>query len=99
MDFFYTEVARDDIRDILTYLKSLDTKVAHKFLNELDVKKSMLTMFPLSGTKVITPTLQLEYRFVKVNGYLLVYTINKRLERIEVSRILAERTDWKIHLR
>lgn len=99
MDFHYTDVARDDIRDIVKSLKSVDKNVARKFLNELDVKKSMLTLFPLARTKIITPSLRLEYRFVKVNGFLLVYIINTELSRIEVSRILAERTDWKFHLR
>jgi len=99
MNFFYTNVAKDDIREILTYLKSLDKKVPDKFLHELDLKKSMLVMFPLSGTKIATPTLQLEYRFVRINGYLLVYTINDSKNRIEVSRLLAEKTNWKFLIR
>lgn len=99
MNFFYTDVAKDDLRDILTNLKTLDQRIAEKFLHELDLKKSMLVMFPLSGTKISTPSLQLVYRFVKINGYLLVYTINKENNRIEVSRILAERTNWKFLIR
>lgn len=95
MKLVYTNVARDDIRDIVLYLKSIETSFAERFLNELDIKKSMLIMFPLSGSKVLTPSLKLEYRFIRLKGYILIYTINKTFECIEVSRVLSEYANWK----
>lgn len=99
MDFVYTNVAKDDIRDILMNLKTIEKSFAEKFLRELDLKKSMLVMFPLAGVKIATPSLQLEYRFVQVAGYMLIYTVNPSLERIEVSRVLPEKMNWRFMIR
>jgi len=83
----YLPIAKEDLIDILDYIKKDNPTAAANFIEKIDKAISKLELFPLIGTKPKDERLQmLGYRMLVIENYLAFYVIKENI--VEIRRII-----------
>ncbi len=89
--------AKDDLENIFSYisenLKNIDS--ALKLINRFEDKFLSLISFPYAYPVIDNIHLDKnDLRKCYIDNYLIIYSVNKNLEQIEIVRIIYQRVDY-----
>ena len=86
----YTYLANADLIKIKNYItKNLySPKASDSLLKEIQKTIENLEDFPLSGTPLTDSQLASPYRWLKVENYMIFYTVNETAKTVTIMRIL-----------
>ena len=94
----FLPIAKKDMNDIIYYVSNnLKNNTAAKNISNsfINGAKSIL-VFPFgSSIYKTTYNLEKEYRFIKINNFLMFYTIDDKEEIITIMRVIYEKMDIK----
>ena len=81
----YFPHAREDLHAIESYLDTIDYRLTNKILNAFRERIQVLGEMPLRYPKYLYRP---EYRVSGVHNYSIFYTVNEKMKKIEIRRIL-----------
>ena len=91
--FKVSEIARDDITNIMLYLALNNAQsAADRLRSKLNSEFENLKLFPLSGTKIKSKRFR-RYRFYVVERYYIFYTYEN--DTVAIERVLHTARDYK----
>lgn len=93
-----TDSAKSDLKDIVRYIQTdlSSPDLAHKFLNGIEKAIEQLSFMPEKFQFVKDPYLSNKgYRYTRYKNYLIFYTINDKLNRVFIHRILHSSRRWE----